>query len=446
MLARAGRAEPSRGRRRRRQAGRRQQRRACLRLDVASLVASRSPEQRAVQGLPAQHLGLGRSREENLALRRRLGLPGAPFSGMGFFDPQAAEPAAEGPGPAPPRGVTREVVRRCKLREFRACAEGRPSVYFWALQPIFSASHCCVGAEVLVRARNGADCAPFEDVQALMDPAAPEDVRLAYARWKAAEAVDWLSQALRQNPVLQRLSFVSVNLRPRDLDPEGMVFREVARRFAALAEQDRQLLRRLLCVEVTEDQEHPGALVRWLKAWRDLGFRFAHDDTIGDLACEALGLRGVNLHTTSALRPILEHFWLVKVDMEWAGRLLFLAHPSLAGRPAEKAEVLRRAREEDLVFVLRGQGLESTSVRHSAAVEEFVAWAKQMISRGKRICVELTVDARDENCAFALERCLALGLDVLGEHAAHFCFQGGPCGAKAFEAGELAGSARAEAC
>jgi len=167
--------------------------------------------------------------------------------------------------------------------------------------------------------------------------------------------------------------------------------------------------------------------------------------TIGDLACEALGRRGVNLHTTSALRPILEHFWLVKVDMEWAGRLLFLAHPSLAGRPQERAEVLRRAREEDLVFVLRGQGLESTSVRHSAAVEEFVAWAKQMISRGKRICVELTVDARDENCAFALERCLALGLDVLGEHAAHFCFQGGPCGAKAFEASELAGSARAEA-
>jgi len=45
-------------------------------------------------------------------------------------------------------------VAETKVREFERCADGdADSIYFWGLQPIFSAEDRAVGVEVLVRAK-----------------------------------------------------------------------------------------------------------------------------------------------------------------------------------------------------------------------------------------------------------------------------------------------------
>jgi len=211
-------------------------------------------------------------------------------------------------------------VKTLKLREFESCTNFAPSFYFWALHPIFDSNDHAVGAEVLVRARNGIDSAPFEDVHALMDPTAPPDVKQVYAKWKGAEIVDWPMRALSDFPVLQRLRFLSVNVRPSDLCTDSLIFHEVVRRLRGLPDEDRRLLLSMVCIEVCEDQEQPSDIKTSLAAWQELGFRCAYDDTISELTCKALGQPCDNFHTTHNLEPLLTHFCLAMVEY-WIARL-----------------------------------------------------------------------------------------------------------------------------
>lgn len=409
-----------------------------LRLQLQRLKSAQVRVQEDVDGVAASHLGLGSSAPANLALRRRLGHPGAPFGGMGFLDPQKNVSEAAGPN-APPRFLTQDVAQRAKLREFERCAQGQPSIYFWALQPIYDSQDRCAACEVLVRCRNGADSAPYEDVQALMNPAAPPEVRRVYALWKATEVIDWILSVVKAHPTLCNLSGVASNLRPLDLSPSADVFREVKKKLFALSPEDQKLLLGLLIIEVTEDQEPSEDMSALLSTWEELGFRLACDDMIGELACEALGKRGTNFHTTEALKPYLHHFRWMKVDIEWAGFALFLSHPSYSSRSEVKQAILKKAQEEDMVYVPEGggSGLRSTGSTHSALLEEFATWAKEMIALGKQIYVELSVSPNDDNNRYALGKLKALGLDLFGEHQVCFRFQGGPTGARAFEPAAL---------
>mmetsp|Transcript_124891 Transcript_124891/g.347718 ORF Transcript_124891/g.347718 Transcript_124891/m.347718 type:complete len:428 (+) Transcript_124891:58-1341(+) len=411
---------------------------ACaLLIEIARLQNVKVPVQERVGDVDAFHLGLGPSAPANLALRKRLGIPGAPFGGLGFIDPQL-NVDQEVSGQVPPSQVTAELVRTTRLHEFRCCAEGKPSVYFWALQPVFDSEDHVVAAEVLVRARNGTDSAPFEDIAAIMDPSAPEHVRDVYVLWKVAEIIDWPLKVLKEHAVLQNLQHLMVNVRPLDLPQTSGIYLEVARRLSALDENDRSLLQRVVTIEVTEDQLPPDDLESVLQAWQGLGFSLSYDDTIGELACQVLEKSGRNFHTTAALEPLLPHFPVVKVDIDWAGFALFLSHPSYAFRPAVMVEVLRRARDEDLVCVPRGPTLRETPVAHSALLAEFAAWARDLMGCGAQICIELSVRQDNENNAHALGRLRSLGVDPFGVHKASFLFQGGPTGARAFEPGVLA--------
>mmetsp|Transcript_32145 Transcript_32145/g.84900 ORF Transcript_32145/g.84900 Transcript_32145/m.84900 type:complete len:443 (+) Transcript_32145:118-1446(+) len=412
---------------------------ALLLLEAAALRGKPAPVQDRVSGVASVHLGLGANVPENLALRQRLGRPGHPFGGLGLFDPQ--ERVGEASSPPPPH-ATKTFLKRTKLDEFEKCARGETSVYFWALQPIYTSQELCTAAEVLVRARNGSSTAPFEDVQALMDPEAPEDVQRTYAEWKATEIVDWTLSTLKEHTMLRKLESIASNVRPLDMNPETILFKEVRRRLAALCAEDRALLLGTSMIEVTEDQECPEDLVSSLEAWKGLGFRLSYDDTVGELASEALGKQGRNFHVTSALAPLIGHFGWVKVDIDWAGFVVFLSHPAYAGRKDVKEEVLRHAREEDLVYVPQGPGLRSTGVAHSALLREFATWAQEVIALGCVIVVELSVTPLDPSNAYALDKLKELGLDIFGEHKAHFRFQGGPTGAQAFTPQELVDHAR----
>lgn len=412
-----------------------------LRLQLQRLQAVQVLVQEQVQGVAAAHLGLGASAPTNLALRKRLGQPGAPFGGLGFLDPQknVEEASGEAAGPnLPPCFLTQEFVRAAKLREFEQCAKGEHSMYLWALQPIYDSQDRCAACEILIRCRNGADSAPYEDVLALMNPTASQEVRRVYAQWKAAEVVDWSLSVLKAHPALRSLTGLASNLRPLDLCPKGDVFREVKRRLQSLSAEDRALLLGLLVIEVTEDQRPPEDLASVLGTWEDLGFRLACDDIIGDRACEALGKRGQNFHTVTAVRPFLRHFKWMKVDIDWAGFMLFLSHPSYNNRDEVKREVLRKAMEEDLVYVPEGTKLRSTGFKHSELLWEFAAWAQDMLAHNKHIYIELSVSPKDESNKYALDKLKAMGLDLFGDQQAHFRFQGGPTGPKAFEPRSLA--------
>merc|ERR1719410_276622 len=164
---------------------------------------------------------------------------------------------------------------------------------------------------------------------------------------------------------------------------------------------------------------------------------------MSELALNVLGKRqhtkddASNVHTTLALKPLLTHFSLVKVDIDYAGHLLFLCHPCLG--PQRKKEVLQRVRHDGFVYVAHGpSALRNTNVQHTQLLKEFTEWAKEVILRGKLILIELTVRKDDENCAVALEGMKQLGVDVFGDHAAYFCFQGGLTGPKAFDPEQLA--------
>lgn len=406
-------------------------------VQLEKLLSAKGPIQEQVGGVEALHVGLGHRAEDNIAMRRRVGQPGAPFGGMGFVDPQLRQmkdPLAPKPSDVPAH-ITGDVVRDLKMQEFKRCSEGKPSIYYWALQPIVDQRNQVVAAEILVRAKNGTDCAPFEDVLAIMDPEAPEEVQQVYAAWKAEEAVNWPLRAMKQHPILKQLRYISTNLRPMDLMPASPVYQEITRRLAELSPADRAPLKRKLVIEVTEDQDPPVAnLSQALEEWQNvLGFRLSYDDTIGDKACLALGKKGSNFHTLQALKSVLHHFDLLKVDIEWAGSCIFLCHPSYAKDAKLSAEVLENAKVRDEVWVRAGPGLRDTGAKHSELLQEFAAWSLEMISVGRQICIELSVQPEDASSAYVLAKLKALGVDILGEHHGHFHFQGGPTGAKAFE-------------
>jgi len=409
------------------------------------LLTARGPIQEQAGGVESLHLGLGHRAEDNIAMRRRVGHPGAPFGGMGFVDPQKEmddpnrwsmdDPNLWQMGGFVPAHITKDFVRETKMQEFRLCSKGKPSIYYWALQPIVDQRNQVVAAEILVRAKNGTDCAPFEDVIAMMDPQAPEEVQQLYAAWKAEEAVNWPLRAMKRHPILKQLRYISTNLRPMDLMPTSPVYREITRQLDELTDADKELLKRKLVIEVTEDQDPPVVnLDAALESWRHgLGFRLSYDDTVGDKACLALGKMGSNFHTLQDLRPVLKHFDWLKVDIEWAGICIFLCHPSYAKDAKLSAEVLENATLHDQVWMRAGRGLRNTGAKHSALLQEFADWSLEMIDKGRNICIELSVTGEDENAAYALAKLQELGLDILGEHRSSFHFQGGATGAKAFE-------------
>lgn len=405
--------------------------------DIPTLLADKVAVQYTVGELPASVVGLGSNAGENLELRKRLQRPGPPFGGLGFFNLQGAK-VEFGAEAKLPSDVTKDSVRSTKLAEFMKCAEGKPSMYFWALHPIFDTLGHIVAAEILIRARNGSDSAPFEDVEAIMDPTASAEVKNIYIAWKATEAVNWTLKALKDFPILQSLDYISTNIRPLDLPTTGPLFKEMSKRINALSKEDRALVLGKVVLEVTEDQLPPENIEPALEAWKDLGFRLAYDDTIGEVACKMLGNHGTNFHTPAELEPILKHFKNVKVDIEWAGKAIFLSHPSYNNRPAIKGEILCHARDEDLVYIPQGPTLKNTGIAHSTLLAEYAKWGIAMINCGKHICIELSVSQDDENNAFALDKLKNLGLDIFGTHRASFSFQGGPTGAKAFQPDVLA--------
>jgi len=322
-------------------------------------------------------------------------------------------------------------------------------MYYLALQPIYDTEGKAIAAEVLVRARNGSDSAPYEDVVDLCSPGAEAEVQEVYARWKVHEIAVWTLQALRQNPVLQELpNGLFSNLRPVDISPKSKIYQMMAAHLRKLASEDPDgfaLLLKLVHLEVTEDQAPPDDMAEGLEAWRALGFKLSYDDTVGVLAAEALEKPGAskNHHTTLALgaEGLLDHFTWVKADMEWAGLTIFLSHPCYDKKPEIKAQVLAKARDEDLVYVPCDKELRCTGRSHSELCAEFATWALHVISRGRGICIELSVCQTDPNNALALSRLRGLGLDIFGKQKGSFCFQGGPTGAKAFEPSVLARAA-----
>jgi len=307
-------------------------------------------------------------------------------------------------------------------------------MYYWALQPIYTTEDQAVSAEILVRAKNGSDSAPFEDILAVMDPGAPEEVRNVYARWKAYEVVDWTLNAVKDNPVLANLRGIASNLRPLDLLSTSLVRQAIWQKIQALDSDDRKLLLQVLIIEVTEDQEVPeDDLKTALSQWKARGFRLSYDDTIGTLACAALSKKGDNFHTTTALIPYLNFFNVLKVDIEWAGYMLFLSHPAYNSRAPIKAEVLAKAQDEDIVYVPAGPSIKSTDAKFSEMLKEFAVWVLEMIGKKHNIIIELSVTDKDTNNVYALGKLKELGVDIFGDHRGFFHFQGGPTGAKAFE-------------
>jgi len=296
--------------------------------------------------------------------------------------------------------------------------------------------------EVLLRAKNGSDTAPYEDVLELVNPDADAETKEVYLAWKLAELVDWPLTILKAHPALQRLEGIFVNLRPLDLALDGALYAKVTERLNALVAKDKELYSSIVGVEVTEDQMGPTNIKECYKAWRELGYRLAYDDTIGDIAKKALKKDGsTNFHTISNLSDDVDLFDTVKVDIEWAGYLLFLCHPSYSFSKDKKADVLTAAREKDEVKKPAGKACVAIDgVKHSELLREFADWALKMIEKKKIISVELSVRENDENCAYTLGKLKELKLDIFGEHKDWFCFQGGLTGAKAFSPDVIAGS------
>lgn len=86
---------------------------------------------------------------------------------------------------------------------------------------------------------------------------------------------------LKEHPQLQQLESISANVRPSDLSPNGVLYAEVERRLEGLEEEYRNILLRVLVIEVVEDEEVSADLADHLNAWSSLGFRLSYDDTIG---------------------------------------------------------------------------------------------------------------------------------------------------------------------
>jgi len=416
-----------------------------MKFDVDKLNKWTSPVQTIVDGNAALHLGWGNEFPQQMALRKRLGKPGAPWGGLGFFDPQVNANDANIPESCrPPVGLTAQMVRAIKLEQLRNCAAGLPSMYFFALQPKYDTNDHVTSAEVLVRIQNGQDSAPFEDIVAFMDPSADLEVQETYAMWKVAEIMDFCPGALMRFPVLkQSLSYIAANLRPSDMSTDSLIYRGVQKRLAELPEEARRLVTSKVAIEVTEDQEYPKDFAASLEAWRVLGFQLHYDDDVGGKARDALGQTSKVFHTPDALMPFLDYFTHIKIDIEWAGYCIFLSHPSYCApnRASMKAEVLQHAMDDDKVFVPRGQNLVDTGASYSKLLDEFATFCKNMFASDRDLTIELTVRENDPSNAFAVEKLKELGVDIFGEHKSRFQIQGGLTGAKTFTPEVLADAA-----
>lgn len=400
----------------------------------------KTPVQAKVGDTDATSLGLGGAPPVLMKMRGAMKLKGGPpFGGMGFFD-STTIPADVEFDPALNK-MTKADVEKAKLDQFTLSKVSDDSIYMWALQPIYSTDDQLVAVEILLRAKNGSDTAPYEDVLELCNPAASPEIKEIYYSWKLAELVDWPLKILRAYPAFQNLRGISVNLRPLDLDVAGVFYPMLKARLDALDAADRELYFKVVAIEVTEDQANPANISECYKAWKALGFSLHYDDTIGDKAHAALGAKGENFHTTSALAKDIEFFDTVKVDINWAGFLLFLSHPAYSFSKEKKAEVLASARDNDEVKKPGGKEMGVVAgFKHSELLKEFADWCKSMIAQNKKIGIELTVRQDDENCSFALNKLKELGLDIFGEHKDRFVFQGGLTGAKAFTPEVLAES------
>jgi hypothetical protein len=229
-------------------------------------------------------------------------------------------------------------------------------------------------------------------------------------------------------------------VRPSDLPPTSKLFKKVKARMQELSPDMRELLVQRVVIEVTEDEDAPVDEEACLQAWRGLGFQLAYDDAIGIEALAALQRMGDNFHTIDKLAPFAELYKYVKVDIEWAGWLLFLSHPAYAFGP-NKAVILEKAKTEGDVYITKGPNLVNTGFKHLALLKEFAEWAKKMVAMPRHVCIELTVRQDDPSHEYVLGLLKeTFGLDIFGIHAEFFMFQGGPTGAKAFEPALLASS------
>jgi len=410
---------------------------APLRANTEALNAWKTPVQVKVDGVECRLLGWGPVPPFNLAYRQAIGKPGAPFGGMGFFDPQSADLEKCKPEQkdmlqgALNAELTSGDVYKLKTGQFQAQASGEESAYFWALQPIYDTEDAVVAAEILMRVKNGSDSAPFEDVVYLCNPSAPEEIKALYAEWKVAEIL-YVLATVKEHPKLEALS-TSANLRPADLDPAGLIYQKLQAHISKLSDSDKALMLKAVAIEVTEDQKAPLKHTDHLKLWKELGFELHFDDAIGDLALLALkgSIDKESFHAVSMLKPMLDFFTAVKVDIEWAGYCIFLCHPAFFS-PEKKKEVLDRAKESDQITLPPKGAVEGVS--HRGLVDEFRVWALEMIKLEKQICVECTVRADDPNCSYALDMLKAAEqpLDIFGTHKKWFTFQGGLTKAKAF--------------
>jgi len=119
-----------------------------------------APVQDRVDGILAARIGLGQDAPQNLALRKALGKPGAPYGGIGFFEwteelEQTVPDSTDCHPSCLPNSADchpccndfrSQTVMALKLQEFERCANGVPSIYFWVLHPIFNSKDHVVGA------------------------------------------------------------------------------------------------------------------------------------------------------------------------------------------------------------------------------------------------------------------------------------------------------------
>jgi len=245
-------------------------------VNIDSLKASRMCVQAKVGETDALNLGLGGEPGNLMKMREAMKIKGGPpFGGMGFFDSTTISDDVKLDFPIVK--MTKADVQKAKLDQFVSCASSLDSVYKWALQPIFTTDDRLTSVEILLRAKNGSDTAPYEDVLELVNPDADAETKEVYLAWKLAELIDWPLTILKAHPALQRLEGIFVNLRPLDLALDGALYVKVTERLNALVDKDKELYLRIAGAEATEDQMSPSNVKECYKAWRDLGNRLAYD-------------------------------------------------------------------------------------------------------------------------------------------------------------------------
>jgi hypothetical protein len=292
-----------------------------------------------------------------------------------------------------------------------------------------------VATELLLRCRNGSDCAPYEDIAALTGANALEEEKLAYAHLMAFQGVDEVLMASQKTP-LNNLDHIIVNYDKEALSPSSVTFALISEKISKLPPESKRLLVQKKVLEIVEDKPVSEQLLEDIQKWEEIGFtsrNFSIDDMIGDKAAAVLAKTGgPNFHTISACKQLLEKVHYVKVDMHWA-KLIFLTHPAWRV-PERNAAILEAARNNKIEI----DGIPSTKITYDELIDEFVSFCQSCIEAGREVSIELTIVPENPNNAFAIEKVLARGLDLLGKDAPFFAMQGGHTEAKAFQSSVLA--------